>query len=161
KSALMARIDQEWAALEQVLRDLNETQMTTIGPEGWSVKDHLAHIVTWEKILLIAHLQGHSFGEAAGMDQATSDATEQMTAETGLNDFFHERDKSRPLADVLTDFRQSHQALMAALEPLAYEELLKPRHPDDPHSDLLIQVVASDTYEHYQEHRIIIQKITA
>ncbi len=82
-----------------------------------------------------------------------------MTAVTELNDFFHERDKQRPLADVLTDFRQSHQVLLAALEPLAYADLLKARHPDDQNSELLLQTVGSDTYEHYQEHRMIIQKI--
>ncbi|CAN5652377.1 hypothetical protein BH10CHL1_BH10CHL1_26680 [soil metagenome] len=160
KSELMARIAHERAALEQVLHGLNETQMTAIGPEGWSVKDHLAHIVTWEKILLIAHLQGHSFAEAADMDAATSAATEQMTAETGLNDFFHERDKARPLADVITDFRQSHQQILAALALLSDANLLEARHTDGPHSDPLLKITGSDTYEHYQEHRMIIQQLT-
>ena len=88
KAELMARIDREWAALERTLALLSESQMTTAGPGGWSAKDLLAHISAWERVLLICHLQGGSFAEAAGMDEATAAATEQMTAENGINDYF-------------------------------------------------------------------------
>src|SRR5574341_330088 len=89
KTELLARIQAERAALEQAIANLSEAQMTALGPESWSVKDHLAHVVTWEQILVLAHLQGRSFAEAAHRDEATAAATAHMTAETGLNAYFH------------------------------------------------------------------------
>ncbi len=156
KAELMERIRRERAALEQVISSLSDDQMTTPGPERWSVKDHLAHIVTWEQILLLTHMQGRPFAEAAKMDEATAAATADMTAEGGINDFFYERDKDRPLGDVLHDFQQSHQEVLAALETMEYAELVKLHHPDNPDAGRLLDYVIGDTYEHYAEHRNII-----
>ncbi len=160
KAALMARIHADHAQLDQTLDGLTEEQMLKPGPEGWSVKDHLAHLTTWERVLLHAHLGGRSFAEATGMDAATAEATATMTAETGLNDYFHRRDRDRELAEVLVDFRRTHSELIAKLEATDYGELLQPRHPDQPGSSRLIDYVAGDTYEHYREHAQLIAEIT-
>lgn len=152
KAELMARIHRERTALEQTINRLDEVQMTTPGPEGWSVKDHVGHIDIWERILLIAHLQGQSFAQAADMDEATAKATEHMNAETGLNDFFFQRDRDRPLAGVLADFHETHQRLLDALEATEFAMLTKPH---------LAEHVIGDTYEHYREHHRIIQALTA
>jgi hypothetical protein len=156
KADLIARIQHERAALERVISTLNDAQMIMPGPEGWSVKDHLAHIVAWEQILVHAHLGGQSFAEAAQMDEATAAATAHMTAETGLNEWLYQRDKSRPLAEVLTDFQQSHQQVLAALDKLEWAELLQPRAPHTPDAAPRLAYIRGDTYEHYQEHRRII-----
>jgi hypothetical protein len=156
KAGLMARIQEERAALEELINRLNATQMTTPGPEGWSVKDHLAHLVTWEQILLIHHMKERPFAEAAAMDETTAAATENMTAEDGLNDFFFERDKDRPLEEVLADFHESHRRVLAALEAASFEELMRPYHEGQP----LLNWVRGDTYGHYQEHRQIIAAIS-
>ena len=156
KAELMARIHQERAALEAALEGLNDAEVTAPGPEGWSVKDHLAHIVTWEQILLIHHMKGRPFVEAAAMDAATAKATENMTAETGLNDFFFNRDKDRELEEVLADFYESHRRVLAALEAENYESLMRPYHEGRP----LLNWVKGDTYGHYEEHRRYIEAIT-
>lgn len=156
KTSLMALIREERAALEEAVNRLSESQMTTPGPEGWSVKDHLAHLVTWEQILLIHHMKQRPFAEAAAMDEATAAATETMTAEGGLNDFFFERDKDRPLEEVLADFHESHRRVLAALEEASFEALMRPYHEGRP----LLNWVKGDTYGHYQEHREIIEAMT-
>jgi uncharacterized protein (TIGR03083 family) len=156
KAELMARIDREWAALKRTLAPLSEAQATTPGPGGWSVKDLLAHISAWERVLLICHLQGGSFAEAAGMDEATSAATEHMTAETGLNDYFHQRDKDLPMPEVLAHFRATHRQVVAALEQLGDADLLRAHDPDDPASHLIDSIVG-DTYAHYHQHRATIE----
>jgi hypothetical protein len=158
KAELMTRIHDEWAALEQLVRGLTPTQMTTPGPETWSVKDHLAHLAAWQRILVMEHLQGHSFAEAAGMDLATAAAMKGMTAETGLNDYFYRRDKDMPLDDALAAYAAAHQQVLAALEPLPEADLFKPLYPTT--SDrLLLDYIISDTYWHYWEHRVIIAAI--
>jgi uncharacterized protein (TIGR03083 family) len=153
---LMARIDREWAALERTLAPLSESEMTTPGPGGWSAKDLLAHISAWERVLLVCDLQGGSFAEAAGMDEATSAATEHMSAETGINDYFHQRDKDLPLAEVLTSFRETHRQVVAALAQLGDADLQRAHDPDDPTSRLVDSIVG-DTYAHYRQHRATIE----
>lgn len=159
KVELMEHIRRERAALEQAIAGLSEMEMIRPGPEGWSIKDYLAHIVTWEQIMLIHHLQGRPFAEAAQMDEATAAATANMTAETGLNDYFYERDKNLPLSKVLADFQASHQRVLATLEKMDYEGLMKPHylHVSSP----LLNFVIGDTYGHYQEHRQIIESLLA
>jgi len=121
KAELMEHIRRERAALERAAAGLSETELIRPGPEGWSIKDHLAHLITWEQILIVHHLQGHSFAEAAQMDEATAAATADMTAEGGLNDYFYERDKNLPLSKVLADFDASHQRVLATLEGMSYD----------------------------------------
>jgi hypothetical protein len=152
KAELMARIDREWAALERALASLSVPQMTAPGPGGWSVKDVLAHVSAWERVLLVCDLQGGSFAEAAGMDQATAAATEHMSAETGLNDYFYQRDKDLSLSVVLDTFRETHRQVVAALESLGDADLQRAHDPDDPESHLVDSIVG-DTYAHYREHR--------
>jgi uncharacterized protein (TIGR03083 family) len=151
KIELIARIHRERAALEAAISSLDEVQMIAPGAGGWSIKDLLAHITTWEQVLLVHDLQSRSFAEAAGMDEATAAATAEMTAETGLNDYFYERDKDRSLADVLAGFRRSHHQILAALEELDDADLSRPNDPDDPESRLIDSIVG-DTYAHYREH---------
>ena len=156
KAELLARIDREWAALERALAPLSESQMTAPGPGGWSAKDLLAHISAWERVLLICHLQGGSFAAAAGMDETTAAATEHMTAETGLNDYFHQRDKDLPLAGVLANFHATHRQVVAALAQLNDADLQRAHDPDDPASRL-VDSIAGDTYAHYRQHRATIE----
>jgi hypothetical protein len=158
KAELMARIEREWAALEHTIAPLSEAQMTTSGDGGWSAKDLLAHISVWERVLLISHLQGGTFTEAAGMDETTAAATEQMTAETGLNDYFYQRDKELPLSEVLANLRAMHQQVVAALELLDDADLQRAHDPDDPESHLVDSIVG-DTYAHYRQHRATIEAI--
>jgi hypothetical protein len=156
----MARIDREWAALERRIALLSEAEMTTPGDGGWSVKDLLAHISAWERVLLINHLQGGTFAEAAGMDEDTAAATEQMTAETGLNDYFYQRDKELSLSEVLAHLRATHQQVVAALEQLDDADLQRAHDPDDPESHLVDSIVG-DTYDHYLQHRTTIEAMFA
>lgn len=107
KAELLQWIRRDRTALEQTLAQVSPAQMTLPGRDGWSIKDHLAHLVAWQRILLESHLGGKTFAEAAGMDEATAAATAHMTAETGLNDYFLARDRDLPLYEVMEQFQQS------------------------------------------------------
>lgn len=149
KTELIARTQRERSALEEAIGGLTGAQMTAPGPEGWSPKDHVAHIAVWERVL-IGRLQGRSFADAAGMDEETAKATQHMTAETGQNDFFFHRDKDRARSDVEADFRETHRRLLNALQGTGAATLME-HH--------LVEHVIGDTYEHYREHRRLIQAL--
>ncbi len=67
-AALLDRIQAAWSELEQTVATLSEAQLTTeLDAQGWSAKDHLVHITTWEQSLL-ALLQGRDRRQAIGLE---------------------------------------------------------------------------------------------
>ncbi len=150
KLELLDQIADEWRALRRVFHDLDEAELVRPGREGWSVKDHVAHVRAWERIALVRDIEGRSFAEAAEMDAATSAATEGMTAEGGLNDYFVERDRALSLEAVLEASSRLHAELVAALEVLPEARLT---------DGTLAPRIAENTYEHYAEHRAIIEAL--
>src|SRR6266849_1792681 len=64
------RVQIDWAALEYAVSSLTSAQLTTPGPEGWSVKDHLMHIGDWEKAVT-AVLHRRPQYEGFGLNEAT------------------------------------------------------------------------------------------
>ena len=153
KAELMERIHRTRSELEAAIDGASEARLTTPGgADGWSIKDHLAHVATWEKSLL-ALLEGRSRPAAVGVDAATYAATDT----DGLNAIIHERNKDRPLPDVLDDFRHTHERLLAVLAPLTDDDLHKPYshyQPNDPphNPDPVVYWIAGNTYGHYEEH---------
>jgi hypothetical protein len=150
KSELLQHVAETWDMFRGGFADLDEAQMMRPGPEGWAVKDHIAHVTAWERILLVRHVRGRSFAEAAEMDEVTSHATQGMTAETGLNDYFFERDRDLTLAAVLLASKAMHRELLDAIDALPDERLMEPS---------LLTHIADNTYEHYEEHRRIIESL--
>ena len=150
---LLARIQSEWAALNQAIAGLNDEQMNTPDAGGWSVKDNLAHLAAWEQFMLQHYLQRHPAHEAMQVDEATWKTLDEI----GINAILHERNQARLVSDVLADRRRSHEQVVAALERMPFADLIKPLYPDDPKARPLIGWVIGNTYEHYQEHRTTIE----
>lgn len=140
---LLALIAEARADLVAAFDGLDEATMTRLGPEGWSVKDHLAHVTRWERVALVVYLEGRTFAEAAGMDEATSRATEHMRAESGLNDWFHEQDRHFTLAQTMERFHASYAELVARIGATPWADL----EPAEVGSH-----VAGNTFGHYREH---------
>ena len=57
KASVLARIECSWASLDEVVGGLIDEQLGSSGPDGWTVKDHLAHIAGWN-LSLVALLDG-------------------------------------------------------------------------------------------------------
>jgi hypothetical protein len=153
KASIFNQMRTNYAALEEILAPLDKTQMTTKGViDGWSIKDMLAHISSWHHRLL-------TWLDAAirNVEPAISgpDNVEEMDA---LNAQFYLENKSRPLDEVLTDFRTTHQQIMDIIQAMREEDLISPQRFAWTQGSPLWQLVAGDTYEHYQEHRKQIQE---
>src|SRR5688572_27717665 len=88
KTALLERIRQARSALEQSVGRLSDERLVAPGPDGWSAKDHLAHLVTWEQSL-VAMLERRPRYIAMGLDEATYLGNEA----DGLNAIFYQRSK--------------------------------------------------------------------
>ncbi|MBI1881533.1 MAG: ClbS/DfsB family four-helix bundle protein [Chloroflexi bacterium] len=161
KGELLAQIEQERAALEQMLSRLSEAQLLTPNPDsGWTIKDHLAHLGAWE-VGIAALLQRRPRWEAMGLDEATVASHET----DDLNALIYRQHQGRPLAEVLAYFQDTHRQMLAALDRLTDEELFKPYdyyeggEAGDDDTRPIIGWIISNTYEHYAEHQGWIEAI--
>jgi hypothetical protein len=153
KTDLMERIQREWSALLRTVEKLSDEQMTTPDAGGWSPKDNLAHLTAWEQFMLRYHLQGQPPHQVIQVDEATFERLDT----DGLNAILFERNRHRSAEDVLGDLHRSHAQVLAALEHMTIADLMRPRFSDDPETRPVINEVIGNTYEHYQEHRRVIQ----
>jgi len=153
KTGLLDAMRTGYAALEKTLAPLDEAQMTTPGVNGtWSIKDNIAHIVTWQRVLL-DRLRAAARNETPtsyGSDQADEDIDR-------LNEQFYQQSKSRPLAGVLADFRSTYAQIEEAVQSTSEEDLIDSQRFTWAKGVPLWRYVAGDTYEHYLEHITSIQ----
>ena len=152
--ALVARIGDSYAALEELIKGLSPEQLAAPGgPDHWSVKDHLAHIAVWEKSLL-GLLERRPRWEAMGVSRADYEAHDT----DALNAVIEAQHRDRPAADVLADFRATHERVLAALQRMTDADLQQPYarfQPDEqpPNTNAVIGWVHGNTWEHMDEHR--------
>ncbi len=154
KASLLTRVRAARAALEQVVTRLDEAALTQPGPDGWSIKDHLFHIAAWLR-KTTAMLNGQPGHQALGVPAALFDSGD----EDGINARLQQRSAPLPLADVLAEFRATHADILAYIEAQPEARLSAPYAPadtDDPRT--VIDAIASNTYEHDEEHLGWIEK---
>jgi hypothetical protein len=154
KAALLERIRSARSDLEQALGRLSDEQLVAPGADGWSAKDHLAHLIVWEQGL-VALLEHRPRYIDMGLDEAT-----YLSGDTDrLNTIFYQRSKDRPLPEVLDEFRRSHQHVLDVLARLSEDDLYRTYshyQPDEPGEDSgapILGWIAGNTYEHYAEHQ--------
>ena len=132
--ATIEKIEKSYAQILRLYRSVPVTAL--IEPtlaNGWSVKDTLAHIAAWEwrcaSLLNAAH--------------QTDVPLKAMPDVDALNREFYQERQEWSWAEVGDDFRQAHQALLAAIKELPPERL----------NDAIVQqAIAEETWEHYAEH---------
>jgi len=153
KTSILNEMSTSYAALEEILAPLDKSQYFTEGViPGWSIKDILAHIASWHHRLL-------AWLDAAVRNQEPTlsglDSVEEMDA---LNAQFYQENISRPLDEVLTDFRTTRQQIMDIVQAMPEEDLMSPHRFAWTKGEPLWQAIAGDTYEHYREHIAQIQE---
>ena len=155
KAELMSAIQREWKLLMDLVAKLDEQKMTAPDEGGWSPKDNLAHLAEWMNALMGYHLDRRPSHEVFGVPE---EVTKDWDMEV-INPVLFERNKDRSTEEVLEHLRQVYGDLVAKLEAMSFEDLLKPRHADDPEKRPVLMWVLGDTTEHFAEHREIIQKM--
>ena len=156
KSELMSAIGREWKSLMDAAAKLEQAGTLTVPDEGgWSPKDNLAHLTEWMKILMGYHMDRRPSHEV--MD-VSPDVVEGWDMEK-INPVLFERNRNRPAQAVLDELRRVYAELMQKLENTSFEDLLKPRHANDPEKRPVLLWVLGDTSEHFAEHRATIEKM--
>jgi uncharacterized damage-inducible protein DinB len=153
KAEVLERMALARQEVEAAIAGQSEAVLTRPGPDGWSVKDHLAHLSVWQRSL-IALLEGGSRPAALGIDRVSQ---EEESGFAEINAVLHERTKDQPLAQVLAEFRQSRRDLLTVLDRMTDDDLYKPYshyQPNDPpyNPDPVIGWIAGNTFGHEEEH---------
>lgn len=143
KAELLDAIQIERARWEALLAELDEEQMIQPGVAGaWSVKDIVAHI-SWHEHEMVGMLQARAL--------VGSDLWEIPQGER--NAVIFEENQDRPLRDVLAEAQAVFPRFLESVRPLAEEDLLDPhRFQGMPAEWQPWQVIASNSYEHYEHH---------
>ena len=155
KTELLNGIEREWNALMDVVARLSPEQMTSPDSGGWSPKDNLAHLAEWMNVLMGYHIDRLPSHEVMGVPP---EVTKNWDMEE-INPVLFERNRGRPAAEVLAELGRVYGRLTVKLEAMSFEDLLKPRHADDPEKSPLLYWVLGDTTEHFAEHRATIEKM--
>ena len=155
KSELMSAIEREWNLLMGVVGKLGEKKLTTPDSGGWSPKDNLAHLAEWLKILMGYHMDRRPSHEVMGVE---AEVVKDWDMEV-INPVLFERNRNRSAQDVLDELKRVYADLIRKLESAPFEDLLKPRHTNDPEKRPVLMWVLGDTTEHFAEHRATIEKM--
>ncbi|MDQ2691136.1 MAG: ClbS/DfsB family four-helix bundle protein [Chloroflexota bacterium] len=154
KAELMTEIRGEWQKLMDVVDKLDEQKMTAPDDGGWSPKDNLAHLSEWMNLLMGYHMDKRPSHEVFGVPE---DVTRGWDMEV-INPVLFERNKDRSTDEVLIELRKVYEMVLAKLDATPFEDLLQPRHADDPERRPLLLWVLGDTSEHFAEHREVIER---
>ena len=147
KARILDEMRTNYAALEGILVQLDETQMTTEGViANWSIKDILAHIASWHHRLLVC------LNAAIRHEQPAISGPDSVEEMDRFNAQFYQENKSRPLGEVLTDFRTTYLQIMDKVQAMPEDDLTNPHRFPWAQGRPLWHLIAGDTYEHYQEH---------
>lgn len=147
KAELIANMRRDRARLDELLAPLDDARMIEPGlGDGWSVKDHLSHMASWER-MIVAHLRDGSDHEVARMDEG---AYTTATLDE-LNERLHQLQRDAPVTEVRKEFVDAHLAIVAFIDGMPEEQLARPYWDDWPEKSVL-EKIAGDTYLHYREH---------
>lgn len=150
KDEVVQYITAAYDEMNALIGSLSPDELTRPGEEGWSIKDHLAHLAAWEAGI-VALLNHQPRWDAMGL-------SEEIFVQQGasINDLIHERVTRLSLDEVRAWFTDAHTAMLDTLSRLTWEDLNRPyadygNHPsrgDQP----VGAFVAGNTYGHYAEH---------
>ena len=106
-------------------------------------------------ILVGYHLDRRPSHEVVGVDpEVTKDWDFQV-----MNDVMFERNRQLPVEQVLDRLKQTYADTLAKIASMTYEDLMQPRHVNDPEKAPIILWVIGNTIEHFKEHRQTIAKM--
>jgi hypothetical protein len=152
---LLGAIDREWTALMRIVDRLTPEQMLTPDAGGWSPKDNLAHLTEWMNILLGYHMDKRPPYEVVGV---APELTKDWDMDV-INRILFERNRLRLSGDVLDELKRVYAEVISRLKATPFEDLMKPRFPDDPEQQPLLNWVLGNTSGHFSEHRVNIEKM--
>jgi len=149
KKDLITKIREERDSLGDLLGTISQNEMLIpLEENGWSVKDHVAHIVVWEK-RMVEWLNDVERGDVPrqlppGMTWDDLDRWNEQT---------FKENSERDLNEVLVDFDHFAKEVTQAVEAIPEDLLMRADSLEWRSGSPLWEMVAANTFWHYPEHR--------
>ncbi|RMG81047.1 MAG: ClbS/DfsB family four-helix bundle protein [Chloroflexi bacterium] len=152
KADLIAHIERDWALTNEWLNSLSEAQWTTIkNPDGWTIKDHVAHLAVWERCVI-----GIFHGQPYHITLNIPELVFLSGNFDAMNAIIYQAHKDAPLEQVRAHFQATHNEVMQLLVPLTDADMHKTYSdyiPSKPgHHIPIIDIIYACTAHHYREH---------
>ena len=148
KAELLQRIREAGARLDAFLDSLSPQQMTTPLSDGWSVKDHVAHLAAWRG-MLAAILMGRPPWEGLGISQEVY----RNSDEDQVNAIVFEEHHHLPLDEVLAHHHSMENSILVLLKDVPEDDLtMRYAPPWSEGKQTLLEVIVNNTYRHDLEH---------
>lgn len=160
KNELLTEMDRAWSELKRTVEAADPTSMVTLtDPAGWSAKDHVAHLATWQHGVLVMIRDGRSQWEGMGIDQALYES-EGYDEE---NEVIRQQTADWSLARVMSRIADVHSETTRLVKTLTDDDLRRPCSDviEDGQDVPIIDKLDGDGPYHYDEHRAYIKRILA
>lgn len=148
KKTFQETLEKERLVWDALLAGIDQSQMTEPGASGeMSVKDVIAHI-TWFEREMVNVLN----------EQALVGSPLWNLPPDERNAAIWEEGKERPLSTILTESKQVYAQLITALNNFPHDDLTDASlFRDMPPEWIPWQIIAQNSFEHYQHHSIDIK----
>lgn len=155
---LLTRITDSRRALLNYVASLDSRQATELRDRaGWSVKDHLAHLIRWQRSILFL-LQGKTRHDGLGVDEDAYSKLAENHDYDAFNGRLQARDRDVPLAEVLRGLEAIHAETVGTLTGMTDADLMRPYasyvadgSADDMTDPVVFWIVGNTTF-HYNDH---------
>ncbi len=160
KTELLAYTEGRWQAVAQLTDALTDTEWTGLtDAAGWSVKDHVAHFVTWVRAE-IALLQYRTLlHQSAGIPGALWNADDFDP----INEIVRQQTLHEPPAAVRAERDRVFRKLIEVVSTYSDADLARPATEfglEEPGKSLLA-VLTEYHGDHFEEHRGYVESIVA
>ena len=154
KAQLLAESESERQALEALLQDLSEAQMTRRGVVGpWSIKDVLAHLAEWEQMVL-----GWLKTSQRGAIPDVPARSYKWSELPGLNEHIRAKHAAKSLRQVRAWSARSYRQVMTAIDAIPEKKLFTPGLYPWMNKNTLASYFTCCTSSHYRWARQQIRK---
>ena len=148
KQELLNTIRIERARWDALIQQIPAALMAEPGIEGdngeWTVKDLIAHVAQYEDWMAqLLNARGPNIPHEV----------DTMTQEE-RNAWIYRQHKDRPVDEVLSQARQAHAHLIAAIETLPADEITATDKFEWTRARPVHQLIPHETYLHYKDHML-------
>ncbi|MCB8961540.1 MAG: ClbS/DfsB family four-helix bundle protein [Ardenticatenales bacterium] len=162
KAALLAEIAASWQRLAALLDRLIDSPEKTAPAEGWNARDHLVHLLRWERSVVFM-LQGKPRHLGLGVTETTY----EEGGEDEVNAALWQQAQAISLTEAIAQLRATHAELLQLLEPLTDADMARPysaylpAEPGVAPDYLAMDKVYSNTVHHFGEHLAALEALLA
>ncbi|MFN8470820.1 MAG: ClbS/DfsB family four-helix bundle protein [Anaerolineae bacterium] len=154
KSDMLRAMDEGRRVWEETLAKVSEARMEETGVVGdWTTKDLVAHVGFWERWVggkLTASLEGRETSILGPFENELPTEAKDWDTDQ-LNAWVYQRNRARPVAEVVMEEQQIYRRLYTTLRGMRDEDLFTPgRFPWA--REPVVEAVAGNTYDHWPEH---------